>query len=192
MARKPKAAEWLRATLTAPDAHHVAFLQEVPAAVHAGPPPGYEAVAGQPAPRACEGLTSMVYVREGLGDLDTPHAPAGVDGDRPFASLGTYVATARLALPDVTALLISAHTSPSPVSDEKMRPAFRTRSCETRPWWSDAFTAELRAFVAGGADPLILEPVTSTRPWPTTRPPASLTGAAASSWRQSPTADWSM
>lgn len=134
---------WLRTLLNSDEAPDLVFAQEVPPSLLDNAPPGFEVVTvGRAAERSAVGRTSALFIRDGAGDLDLP------DGRHFFPSLGTYVATARLKLDGRPIWLVSVHTSPTPVPVEKRRPDFGTRTCETEPWWSDAFVAELAVFAS--------------------------------------------
>lgn len=130
---------WLLASERAPD---VALVQELLPEFAETPPPGYRLVVGHADTGCPTGCTSAVLVRDGLGDV----VPAG--DDRPFAAMGSYVAAATLKREGGPVWLVSVHASPTKVPRYKLRDEYRTRSCETGPWWSDVFVAELGAFAS--------------------------------------------
>jgi hypothetical protein len=149
LACRSSADRWVRQILAAPDTPDLAFLQEVPAALLAAPPAGYQAVSGRERPSSAVGRTSLLLVRDGVGELGEPT-------DITFEAMGTYVATAVLRRGDTRTLVVSAHTSPAVVAEDKRRPDFGTRSCERGPWWTDAFLADLRLVMAAVDTPVLI------------------------------------
>lgn len=118
------------------------FIQEALPGILADPPDGWVVVQGEATSRGSVGRSSALLVRVEVGRVSAPPS-------RGFPALGTYAAEAVLQIGDASLWLISAHTSPSPVPPHKRRPDFQVRSCESQPWWSDAFLADLRDFDTG-------------------------------------------
>ncbi len=140
---------WLRSRLADDGAPALVFAQEVLPSLVEAPPDGYRVITGRGTAKSAVGRTSALLIRDGIGAI-AEGAP------QYFGALGTYVATASLRPDGTEVWLISAHASPSPVPAEKRRPQFRTRSCETEPWWADAFVAELLEFASHGFDHVVI------------------------------------
>lgn len=142
---------WLDECLYGERRPDVLFLQEVNQSILHLDIDGYVIVAGRETELGAVGCTSALIINQELAP-----DPGGQEiAANPLPALGTYAASA-LVRAESDVWLISAHTSPSRVPPAKMRTDFCVRSCEHDVWWSDAFVADLKAFVTADQPDLLI------------------------------------